>query len=351
MAKRLTKRQKQDKLLRQHEATGQFKSTQVLKASTSGDTRHIWFRNNIERVQPSTSGIYKGVIDSQHARALEFGRQTASQFGWAEMSLQFDLVPSTEAVNPEDSRLAFAEIEVEYYEPTTRRMQALRHLKEIEKMDDEGEIISPDRFTAPVSGGNPLLSLPIGISESAALSLGGTDYVAPTQGSKILRYGFAGDGYPNVYHQSSLTLDANRDGDESDNYESQAYVLSHGDQDTFSVFERYEGAINPTDNDGSYLVQRSWAYPMSKFRVLGSTYRRGTVAHNMNPKLENTLGTNLPGSGLHTKSLTISGIKAVGGLVGVRVPEMFTAGVGEGGSANNDFDIICTLTQKWIPMA
>lgn len=326
--------------------SGPFVTSQRGLQATTGTTDNTaWLRSNQGTFQPSNHDSLRVVIDAQHARAQENGLATATQFGWGVYDVDVELIPSTGALNPEDSRLAHAEVGLHYYTPTPLRMSALRNLIDLERMEDEADAFDSLGLTAPAA--NPLLSTPLTMDEDTALLQGMQE---PSRGQRVIRIGWA-EGYPQVYANSTLSVDLNSDDDVSDTAESQSYVLGDGDTAHFSIFTRMEASVNPHDANGVSQIARDWAYPLSHSMVQGATHLYASSQWAFNPKLENFLGENLPG-GLHTTVARFRGVQAVGGLIGLTIPEMFTAGIGEASLANNDFDLIVTLRcRSWTDMA
>ena len=345
----LSKRAKaQNADLRRQARNGPFMCSSSMASTLAGNTQLRWLRSNIDKVQPSTKNMLRVVIDAQHARALDGGMAVTTQMGYGVYDVDVILVPSQDAVNPEDSRIAFGEVEAHWYQPTAQRMNMLRALKDLERLEDEHDAFDEVGDGSAI-GTNGLLSLPLAADEEASQSAGAAQRA---KGQRIIRYGWA-DGYPNVLHQSGFSLDLNADGDTGDNGENQVYVLGDGSNTCFSLTTRWESRVNPTEA-GLSQVEREWAYPLSPMRVQGASHARDTFVWSCNPKLENVAGTNLP-AGIHTKVARFRGIQAVGGVIGITLPEFNTAGVGGPpvpGGANNDYDFIVTLrAKKWVDLA
>lgn len=325
-----------------HARTGSFQTSADCQPDPGNGNNTIWFRTSDNTFQPSNSANWTGLIDAQHARSIVFGLQTASQFGFGVYDVDIDLVPSNNALNPEDSRVAFGQVQAQWVEPTPLRMQALTALKGLERMEDQNDI-----FAAASAGvnnnpaGNPLLS--VGVAEDADTQEG-----TVKRGSRIIRFGW-GAQQPQVYSQSSLSVDLNSDGDVGDSSESQRYVLFGDDASYFGIMPRYEQSVNPI-KDGHRLVEHEWAFPTSSKKVEAVSSLRHMVVWAMNPKPENSAGTNLPG-GLHTQRASFRGIRALGGLIRLSMPEFATAAVGNLGTANNDFEVHVSLRcRSWTPM-
>ncbi len=323
---------------------GPFQTRDVMNVVGGSHTDgNSWLRSSHAHFQPSNAGSVRIVLDAQHARARTFGLQTASQFGYGIYDVDVELVPSNQAINPEDSRLAFGEVNARWIEPTPLRMDALKHLKSLERMEDSIQPFVRDEGSSPAA--NPLLAS--ALDDPSVITDEGSQ---PVKGSRIIRFGWKNDS-PFVYRQSAISVDLNADGDTSDTYETQWYVLDTDDPEHFALMPRMESAVNPMGPEGNRLVDLTWAYPMSSTQVVGTCSLRKQVTWALNPKLENTLGTNLPG-GLHQKVAAFRGIRALGGLIELTIPEFNTAGVGEALSANNDFELVVNLRcRKWIPQA
>jgi hypothetical protein len=316
----------------------------MVQASGLGNTGNdTWVRSSADKFQPSNHHNVQVVIDAQHARSRVFGLQTASQFGYGVYDVDVELVPSYGAINPEDGRLAVAQVRANYVEPTPLRMDALRHLKGVERLEDRADAFDSVSANNDNRAVNPLLA--VGVAEDADHVDGQTH----RKGQRIVRFGFD-EHTPLVYAQSSLSVDLNSDDDVNDNYESQYYTLRGDTAVFFGVLPRMEQAVNPIHN-GNHQVDVDWANPTNSQMVDDATFQQAQAVWALNPKLENSLGTNLAG-GLHTLKAQFRGIRALGGLIKLQVPEMFTAGIGTGALANNDYELLITLRcRKWIPQA
>jgi hypothetical protein len=329
-------------MLWKHARTGAFQASADCVEQTSNSNSEVWLRCSASTFQPSNSNSFTALIDAQHARAKTFGLQTASQFGFGVYDIDVHLVPSNNALNPEDSRLAFGQVAAQWMEPTPARMLALKSLKDLERLEDRAD---PFQSTANVQqnpAGNPLLA--VGMASDADT----TASSSPIRGSRIIRFGWGG-GQPKVYAQSTLTVDLNSDDDTSDAYEDQSYVLLGDDGDYFAIMPRYEHAVNPV-KDGHRLVEHEWAYPTSITKVQDFSTLRHQVVWACNVKPENSAGTNLPG-GIHTQKAEFRGIRALGGLIRLSMPEFATSAIGNLGTANNDFELHVNLRcRSWTPM-
>ena len=347
--KRRTKASKQRSTLWNEARHGPFQTRDVMNEVFTSSNGNSWLRCSHGKFQPSNSGSVRIVLDAQHARARTFGLQTASQFGYGIYDVDVELVPSNAAINPEDSRLAHGEVNIRWIEPTPLRMDALKHLKSLERMEDSIQPFTRDEGSSPEA--NPLLAS--ALDDPSVMTDEGS---RPLKGSRIIRFGWKNDS-PMVYRQSAITVDLNTDGDTSDQYETQYYVLDTDDPEHFALMPRMESAVNPVGPEGTRLVDMTWAYPMSSTQVVGTSSLRRTVTFAVNPKFENGLGTNLPG-GIHQKVASFRGIRCIGGLMELTIPEFFTAAIGATevppvvvpGTANNDFELVVNLRcRKWIP--
>lgn len=343
MARRKTKAQLQRSELWQHARFGPYQARDTMNgANQTAGADGSWLRSTHDHFQPSNANNVRVVIDAQHARAQTFGLQTASQFGYGIYDVDIELIPSTQAINPEDGRSAFGEVNVRWIEPTPLRMDALKALKGIEKMEDDIQPFVRDEGRA--ASANPLLSSAL---DNANVTLDTTPQ--QVRGSRIIRYGWFGDS-PKVYRQSTISVDLNTDGDTSDNYENQYYVLQQGDQDHFSIMDRMENAVNPLVVSGKRRVETEWAYPVFDRKVTSTSSLRKQVTWALNLKPENSLGTNLPG-GIHQQVASFRGCRALGGLIEITIPEFTTQAIGLP-PGNNDYELIVNLRcRKWIPMA
>lgn len=338
-----TKAQKQRTALWDDARNGPFQTRDVMNNVSTVSNGASWLRSSTDKFQPSNHGSVRIVLDCQHARARTFGLQTASQFGFGVYDLDIELVPSNSSINPENGRLVFGEVNARWIEPTPLRLDALRHLKGLERMEDTIQPFTRDEGASPAA--NPLLSTALDDADPA-----GSDVSKPVKGSRIIRFGW--DPYsPYVFRQSNISVDLNSDGDTSDNYESQWYVLNDDDQTHFGIMPRMESAVNPMGSEGNRMVDLEWFAPMVSEQVLGTSSLRKQVVWALNSKLENSFGTNLPG-GLHTKVASFRGIRALGGLIQITIPEFNSSGVGLAGESNNDYELIVNLRcRKWTPQA
>lgn len=308
-------------------------------------TNTRWLRCSQDHFQPSNNDQALIVIDAQHARAITFGHQTASQFGFGTYDVEVELVPSFDAINPEDGRLAVCQVRAAWVEPTPLRMTALRNLKSLERLDDMIDpFVAPSGDNNTIRAANPLLAA--GVAQDADT----TNLAAEPKGSKIIRFGWSGgSSWPKVYAQSTFSNDLNADGDTGDTHESQSYVLVEDTSQEFGILPRQEQAVNPL-KDGHRLVQHQWVNPTSSLKVNHTSYTQKQVVWALNVKPENTAGLNLPG-GIHTVKANFRGIRALGGLIAITVPEMFTSAIGTAGTANNDYELNIHLRcRSWTPM-
>lgn len=342
MARRKTKAQIQRSDLWAHARTGPFQVEETMSTVETHDTEGTWMRSTHDHFQPSNANNVRIVIDAQHARARTFGLQTASQFGYGIYDLDIELIPSTQAINPEDGRSAFGEVNARWIEPTPLRMDALKHLKGLERMEDSIQPFVQDEGSAPEA--NPLLAS--ALDDTNVENDTGSTVV---KGSSIIRFGWKNE-LPQVYRQSTISVDLNSDGDTSDNYESQFYVLDGDDDEYFGIMPRMENAVNPMVASGDRRVNHEWRFPMTDKRVMGTCSLRKQLTWILNVKPENSFGTNLPG-GIHQQTASFRGIRAIGGLIQLTIPEFTTQAIGAP-PGNNDYELLVNLRcRKWIPQA
>lgn len=350
MAKRRkkTKAQQQRTELWQHARTGPFQATATLVQHTDNTDNTRWMRSTAHHFQPSNHNDVRVVIDAQHARSRVFSLQTASQFGYGIYDIDVHLVADYDAVNPENGRFASTQIRATYMEPTPLRMDALKELKALERLED-----MDDPFAAASAGqtgndANKLLAVPMDVDADSA-----TGMTAAPKGNRIIRFTFADDN-PLVYSNSQLTVDLNADGDVTDNEEAQSYCLIGDTDDFFAIMPRMEAHVNPAKSAQSgRLVDITWKNPTNSLQVNNTTFVQEQAIWSQNIKYENVnpLAANLPG-GIHTESATFRGIRAIGGLIQLSIPEMFTAGIGPAATSNNDYELLVNLRcRKWIPLA
>lgn len=348
MAKRRkkTKAQIQRSELWQHARTGPFQASASLVAHTDNTDNQRWMRGTHDHFQPSNNQDVRVVIDAQHARSRVFSLQTASQFGYGIYDVDVHLVASYDAINPEDGRFASTQIRATYMEPTPLRMDALKELKGLERLEDMDDPFNSASAGQTGNDANKLLAVPMDVDADG----GGVQTAAP-KGNRIVRFTFADDN-PRVFANSAITVDLNSDGDVTDNEESQDYVLIGDNADNFAIMPRMEAHVNPQKSTISgRLVDITWKNPTNSLQVNNTTYVQEQAIWAQNIKLENSNGTNLPG-GIHTEHASFRGIRAIGGLIQLTIPEMFTAGIGEFASANNDYEILVNLRcRKWVPLA
>ena len=353
MAKRRkkTKAQQQRTELWQHARTGPFQIATSMVQQVPNDNNSRWMRSTHDKFQPSNHNSVRVVVDAQHARSQVMGLQTASQFGYGIYDIDVELVASYDAVNPEDGRFANAQIRASYVEPTPLRMDALKHLKGLERLEDRDDAFNSVSANNDNSNTNPLLA--VGVAEDADVAEGQNSL----KGQNIVRFSFS-DSDPLVYANSTLSVDLNADDDIDDGWESRYYVLTGDTSTKFAILPRMEASVNPL-NDGQRYVQHTWANPTSNHQVDFVTFVQDQAIWSQNTKFENSLGNNLPG-GIHTQMARFRGIRAVGGLIQLSVKEMFTSAVGATEvagvpvplTANNDYEMLVTLRcRKWIPLA
>lgn len=338
-----TKSQAQRKALIDGMNTGPFTwsgdATNFSRTNTAAlSTMDYPFRLTDDRFDENDADTVRGVIDCEHARALAMGKQTASQFGYGIYDIEIMLRPNEDALSPALTKHSLGDVMLSYFPPTPLRMDALKHLKALEILDDAIDGVTTLDGTVDGVAVNPLLSTPLDIDESAA-----TDYDHKVaKGSKIIRFGWSGQA-PYVCRQSAYTQNLNPDVDRDTNdaYEQQYYVLIGGDNEHFGILQRMEAAVNPIiDATGNQrLVEEEWAFPVSTSRVDYATRYYQPITWG--------LGDSNASSSVLTAKFT--GIAALGGLIGVGLPRFYTD---QAGTENNDFDLTVVVKgRKWVPMA
>lgn len=343
-ARRQTKAQKQRSELWAHARTGPYQGTASMVQQEDSTSNGRWMRSTHDHFQPSNHNQVRVLIDAQHLRSRTFGLQTASQFGYGVYDVDVELVSSYDAVNPEDGRFANAQIRANYIEPTPLRMDALKHLKGIEKLEENSQALSAGHAAnGDNSMVNPLLA--VGIAEDADTAEGENSL----KGNRIIRFTYS-QYSPLVYANSRLTVDLDEDGDVTAGWEDQYYCLTGDHSNKFSVLGRMEAAVNPL-KDGHRYTQHTWANPTCTERVDTYSFVQDQAIWSQNVDYNSSTSNQLNG-GIHTKMAEFRGIRALGGLIEITVPAMFTAGVGPGFIANNDYELLVTLRcRKWIPIA
>lgn len=348
MAKRRkqTKAQAQRSELWQHARTGPYQATATLVTQTDNTNNTRWMRATHDHFQPSNNQDVRVVIDAQHARSRVFSLQTASQFGYGIYDIDVHLVADYDAVNPEDGRFASTQIRATYMEPTPLRMDALKELKSLERLEDTNDPFDSASAGQTGNDANKLLAVPMDVDADSASGMSATP-----KGNRIIRFSFADDN-PQVYSNSALSVDLNADADLNDSEETQYYCLIGDSATRFAIMPRMEAHVNPAKSEQSgRLVDITWKNPTNSLQVNNTTFVQEQAIWAQNIKFENSAGFNLPG-GIHTDHASFRGIRAIGGLIQLTIPEMFTAGVGEGLSANNDYELLVNLRcRKWIPLA
>jgi hypothetical protein len=274
-------------------------------------------------------------IDATHAGAEFYRSQTASQFGDGDYSLTLKMYPNDGNIlrtgNDANAvpRKLRARFKITYYPTNKVRRDALRELKVLEDWDNENTIgIDQSQNRRSRHNGKNLKLLTNSLDDTNVETVS-----VPTgmKGVNIVRFGFE-NRYPKVFRQSTITSDLNSDGDVTDDYELQHYYLAGDDQDSFGIFNRMENHDNPTLS-GSRKIDRDWAYPMTLTKALGWQVR--------------TCELTWTEDGNGNDGVTISGINALGGLIGI---EMVWADRGGGGTLNdfNNFELYAELTcHKW----
>jgi len=233
-------------------------------------------------------------------------------------------------------------------------MDALKELKALERLEDMDDPFAAASADQTGNDANKLLAVSMETDADTASTHAG----AP-KGNRIIRFTFADDN-PSVFANSALSVDLNADGDLNDVKELQRYTLIGDTSQDFAIMPRMEAHVNPQASPSSgRLVDITWKNPTNSRQVNDTTYVQDQAIWSQNIKFENGVGTNLPG-GVHTKSAQFRGIRAIGGLIQLSIPEMFTAGIGASGvapaiipgTANNDYELLVNLRcRKWVPLA
>ena len=288
------------------------------------------------------------MIDAQHARSRVFSLQTASQFGYGIYDVDVHLVADYDAVNPENGRFASTQIRATYMEPTPLRMDALKELKGLERLEDMADPFEGASAGSTNNESNKLLAVPMDVDADLTSGMS-----AAPKGNHIIRFTFANDN-PLVYSNSRLSVDLNSDGDVGDTEEAQSYCLIGDSVSRFAIMPRMEAHVNPAKSAQSgRLVDIMWKNPTNSLQVNNTTFVQEQAIWSQNIKYENVnpLAANLPG-GIHTEMATFRGIRAIGGLIQLTIPEMFTAGIGPAATSNNDYELLVNLRcRKWVPLA
>lgn len=340
MARKPSARSKQNAELMKQMRTGPFKFSDVVTThirTASGaytDLLHP-YRMPQTRFDETDHDQVRGVIDCEHARAIVNGRQTASQMGYGVYDIDVHVIYSTEALNPDTTENGLGEFALHYFTPTPLRLDALRALKDLERLDDSMDVFTSGQEGEAKPDTNPLLS--VDIDTNAGAILDGTSH--PTKGARIIRFGWSGQTSP-VVRQSALTVNLNpaADDDVADLYETQYYVLTGGDSEHFAILDRMEHAVNPMVEDGQRMVQEEWQSPVTATKVLGQTTLRAPLAWGIADSAQGTA---------NQITASFQGVTALGGLVGFTIPSWTQQGTG-----NNDMDIVVTVKgRKWVPLA
>lgn len=301
----------------------------------SGDPAHgKWFQASHANFDAINFSARRWTIDATHAGAEFYRSQTASQMGDGHYSLTLKLMPQDGNIlrtgnNDGNPRKLRTRLKVYYYPTNYMRRQALRELKVLEDWDNENTVETDDTTSRRSRHNGKNLKLLANRIEDDDLST-----VAVPSGQKgvnIIRFGFENQ-FPKVFRQSSLSVDLNSDGDVVDNYETQDYFLAGDDQNSFGIFNRMESSENPMMG-GIRKIDRDWAYPMTLTKALGWQVRTCELIWSEDGNANDTV--------------TISGINAVGGLIGI---EMEFADRGGGGTLNdyNNYQLYAELTcLKW----
>lgn len=322
----------------------------IFKASTEAVTlnqgfnmtRGNWFACH-DNTFSETTGTFRGLIDAQHAHAISKGRQTASQFGHGYYDLDLMIKPIS---NLDERNPFYAEVHVQWMEPTPARYAALKALKDLERIEDSSLDAALEDNAKPEL--NPLLSVAFATDADTIQRDPGLDTALPTKGSNIIRFGFDGS-VPFVYRNSTIKLDMNANGTYGTD-EIRKYRLLDDDETlggftSFGIMPRYEASFNPILDGGSRSIDYEWAYPISDNRCLGTSTIRDQVMWAFGPQGPSGNGDE---DGFYIKQLNLRGIRALGGLIKVSVVEKASQGV----ASVENFTVMANLTcHEWTQMS
>lgn len=315
-----------------HEGPFQFAATVYTGSDNDVSLMGAPWRMNATRFDENDHTQVSVVCDMEHARSLVMGKQTASQFGYGVYDITVQARVSTNALNPDSTEAAGGAVVAKWVHPTPLRMKALQALKALERLDDKTDPFTTGTAGEAAPAANPLLSIDVDLTEAGAETLENPRSIA--RGHRIIRFGWS-DRTPLVCRQSALTVNLNSDNDVSDNFETQHYVLTGGDEDHFGILPRFEHSLNPVvDDSGQRLVQESWAYPTCSKMV-------DTLSTQIQP-----LAWAVEQDGTNIITSEFRGVTALGGLVQLDIPEWVSKGIG-----NNDFDLFVSVrARRWVPM-
>lgn len=329
--------------LRQDMHTGPFQYSGVVETVAThsdsitvlGDMDHP-FRMGQTRFDETDHENVRAVLDLEHARALVMGKQTASQFGYGVYDVTVQAIVSTAALNPDSTENGAGAVTARWVHPTPLRMEALRALKDLERLDDDMDpFISGNQLGENNPSTNPLLSLDVDTAEVVAETTEQARTVL--RGSRIIRFGWD-DTTPFVCRNSALTVNLNphADSDTNDLYETQYYALRGGGSHVFAILPRMEHAVNPLVEDGGQRsVQETWAYPVNNKMVDRSSQATQPLVWSVDPV-----------GGANLVTAQFRNVHALGGLICLEVPEWVQRGTG-----NNDMDLVVSVAaRRWVPM-
>lgn len=278
-----------------------------------------WFRSSHTTFDATNFAARRWLVDAQAAKANYYRGQTASQFGYGNYSLKLNVLPSdgnacrnNNAQN--GTRVLRTRMKVRFFPHTYYRKEALAELKRLESWDNtSGSTSVDDAQDLRVRGldNKPLLLMSASLDDTSPET---HDAPVVQKGSQIIRFGFE-QNHPAPYRQSTVTVDLNADGDTTDSHETQNYVLVGESANHFGIFNRMEGAVNPVVDlsTNETKIEKDWAYPMNNTKVKGWQER-----------IVECWWTERDGS----FSTTITGIEAVGGLIGIEMEYADSGGTG-----------------------
>ena len=299
-----------------------------------GDMDHP-FRMGETRFDENDHEQVSAVLDMEHARAIVMGKQTASQFGYGVYDVTVQAIVSTQALNPDSTENSAGAVTARWVHPTPLRMEALKALKGLERLDDDLDpFTSGNQLGANAPAVNPLLSLDVDTSEVVAEDTEQARTV--TRGSRIIRFGWD-QSTPFVCRNSALSVNLNpwADGDTNDTWETQFYTLRGGGSGWFGILPRFEHSVNPLVEDGGQrLVQETWAYPVNNKMVDRSSNATQPLVWSVDP------------TGANIVTAEFRNVHALGGLIALEIPEWVSRGTG-----NNDFDLVVSVSaRRWVSM-
>ena len=313
-----------------------FKVTdQFYSCANSQANQHAALRtSSSEDADESDHQDWVGIIDCQHLYARQVGRQAVSQFGHGKYTVKVMIWPNSTSDN---SQHTLGTIQAEWVMPTEERYAALAHLKTLEAENTatlEGPGVLFDRED------HPLLVTNLDV-HTASAGTGESSVASGGKGAKVIRFTY--DSEQSVYGNDQFVVDLNSDGNLAQANEIKDYTLMHDTDGHFGILGRYEAYINPLVDVNVHVVDKEWDKPLCSQQVWGYSKQIQPVSWSLGDE---------GGSGdlgvARVQQATFSGIEALGGLIKIKIPELFSRG---DTTENNDFDIYATVTcHKWTPM-